>query len=144
MQVCYTKRSFRNHQAPVVQRVDNFIHWISPYRANATNQLQLTLLASFPHNPNRPILKFDIISTLSTNYRAIGKILHTFHLVPVVQRADNFIHWISRYPAEQMYSNQRFWQVFHAIPYLNLTYASTQFTNFRIIGKILLTFYLPN
>ena len=24
---------------------------------------------------------------------------------PAVQRADNFIHWISRYPAEQMYSN---------------------------------------
>ena len=39
-------------------------------------------------------------------------------LVPVVQRADNFIQWISHYPAVQMYSKQRFWQVFHTIPYL--------------------------
>ena len=67
-----------------------------------------------------------------------------FNQASVVQRADNFIHWISRYLAEQMYSNQRFWQVFHAIPYLNLTYASTLFTNFRIIGKILHTFWLPD
>ena len=37
----------------------------------------------------------------------------------VVLRADNFIHWISRYPAEQMYSSQYFWQVFrHTIPVL--------------------------
>ena len=26
-------------------------------------------------------------------------------LAPGVQRADNFIHWISHYPAEQIYSN---------------------------------------
>ena len=62
-------------------------------------------------------------------------------LAPVVQRADN---WISRYPAEQIYSNQCFWQVFHTIPFLNLTYASTLFTNYRIIVKILHTFYLPD
>ena len=63
---------------------------------------------------------------------------------PVVQRADNFIHRISRYPAEQMYFHQRFWQVFHAIPYLNLSYASSLFTNYRAIVhvKILHTFYL--
>ena len=30
------------------------------------------------------------------------------HLGLVVQRADNFIHWISDYPAEQMYSNYTF------------------------------------
>ena len=41
------------------------------------------------------------------------------HLAPVVQRADNFIQWISRYPALQMYSKERFWQVFLTIPYLN-------------------------
>ena len=63
---------------------------------------------------------------------------------PVVQRVDNFIHWISRYPAEQMYFNQCFWQVFHTIPFLNLTYASTPFTNYRNIVKILHTFYLPD
>ena len=27
-------------------------------------------------------------------------------LVPVVQRADNSIQWINRYPADKMYSNQ--------------------------------------
>ena len=43
----------------------------------------------------------------------------------VVQRADNFIHWISRYLAEQMYCNHCFWQVFHTISFLNLTYTST-------------------
>ena len=64
------------------------------------------------------------------------------HLAPVVQRVDNFIHWISHYPAEYMYSNQCFWQVFHTIPFLNLTYASTLFTNYRTIIKILHTFYL--
>ena len=63
-------------------------------------------------------------------------------LAPVVQRVDNFIHWISQYPAEQMYSNQRFWQVFRTIPYLNLTYASPPSTNYRAIEKILHTFHL--
>ena len=64
---------------------------------------------------------------------------------PVVQRVDNFIrHWISRYTAEQMYSNQCFWQIFHTIPFLNLTYTSTLFTNYRTIVKILHTFYLPD
>ena len=33
-----------------------------------------------------------------------------------------------------MYSNQCFWQVFHTIPFLNLTYASTLFTNNEITG----------
>ena len=66
------------------------------------------------------------------------------HLAPVDQRVDNFIHWISHYPEEQMYSNQCFWQVFHTIPFLNLTFASTLFTNYRTIGKILHTFYLPD
>ena len=28
----------------------------------------------------------------------------------VVQRADNFIQWISHYPVVQMYTKQRFWQ----------------------------------
>ena len=65
-------------------------------------------------------------------------------LAPVVQRADIFIHWISCFPEEQMYSNQCFWQVFHAIPFLNLTYSSTLFTNYRTIVKILHTFYLPD
>ena len=66
-------------------------------------------------------------------------------LTQVVQRADNFIHWISRYPALQMYSNQCFWQPpFHTIPFLNLTNASTLFTNYRTIRKILRTFYLPD
>ena len=41
-----------------------------------------------------------------------------------------------------MYSNQCFWQVFHTTPFLNLTYASTLFTNYRTIVKILHTFYL--
>ena len=27
-------------------------------------------------------------------------------LVPVVQRVDNFTHWINRYPVDKMYSNQ--------------------------------------
>ena len=66
------------------------------------------------------------------------------HLTPVVQRADNFIHWISRYPAEQIYTNQCFCKVFHTIPFLNLTYASTLFTNYKTIMKILHTFYLPD
>ena len=64
------------------------------------------------------------------------------HQAPVVQRADNFIQWIRRYPGEQMYSKECFWQVSHTISYLNLTYASTTFTNNRQIGKILHTFYL--
>ena len=63
---------------------------------------------------------------------------------PVVQKADNFIQWISCYPAEQMYSNQCFWQVFHTMPFLNLTYASTLFSNYRTIGKFLHTFCLPD
>ena len=63
---------------------------------------------------------------------------------PVVQRADNFIHWISHYPEEQMYSNECFWQGFHTISFLNLTYASNLFTNYGTIGKILHTFYLPD
>ena len=58
------------------------------------------------------------------------------HLAPVVQRADNFIHSISSYPAEQMYSN--------TTPFLNLTHASTLFINYRFIEKILHTFYLPD
>ena len=33
----------------------------------------------------------------------------------------------------QMYSNQCFWQDFHTIPFLTLTYASTLFTNYRTI-----------
>ena len=63
---------------------------------------------------------------------------------PVVQRAGNFTHWISPCPEELMYSDQRFSQVFHIIPYLNLKYASTLFTNYRTIWKILHTFPRPN
>ena len=39
-----------------------------------------------------------------------------------------------------MYSNQSFWQVFHTIPYLNQTDASTLYTNYGAIGKFLHTF----
>ena len=39
-----------------------------------------------------------------------------------------------------MYSNECFWQGFHTISFLNLTYACTLFTNHRTIGKILHTF----
>ena len=35
----------------------------------------------------------------------------------------------------QMYSKQRFWQVFHTIPYLYSTYPSTLYTNYRAKGK---------
>ena len=62
----------------------------------------------------------------------------------VAQRADSFIHWISHYPAEQMYSNQCFWQVFRTIPYLNLTYASTLSTKYGAIEKLLHLLYLPD
>ena len=61
---------------------------------------------------------------------------------PVVQRADNFIQWISHYLAVQIYSKQRFWQVFHTIPYISKTYASTLYTtadttDYRVIGEFL-------
>ena len=55
---------------------------------------------------------------------------HFGGLAPVVQRADNFVHWISRYPAERIYSSQWFCKVFLTITFLNLTYASTLFTNY--------------
>ena len=61
----------------------------------------------------------------------------------VVQRADNFIQWISYCLADKMYSNPSFWQVFHTIPYSNKTDASILYANFRVIGKFLRTFYLP-
>ena len=63
-------------QAPVVQRVDK-LYSLDKSLSSGANVLQLTLLASFPHNP---ILNLTYASTLSTNYRAIVKILHTFHL----------------------------------------------------------------
>ena len=63
---------------------------------------------------------------------------------PSCSKRGQLFHWISRYPAKQMYSNQCFWQVFHTIPFLNLTFASTLFTNYRTSGKILHTFYLPD
>ena len=44
--------------APVVQKADNFVHWISRYAGvNVLSVLLPTLLVSFAHNP---ILKFDI------------------------------------------------------------------------------------
>ena len=63
-------------------------------------------------------------------------------LAAVVQRADDFIQWISHYPVMQMYTKQRFWQVlnFHTIPHLNYIYASTLYTNYRAIRKFLHTF----
>ena len=39
---------------------------------------------------------------------------------PVVQRVDNFTQRISCYPADLMYSNQRFWQAFSHNPILEL------------------------
>ena len=52
--------------------------------------------------------------------------------------------WISLYPADKMYSNKTFWQVFHTIPYLKQTDASTLYTNYSAVGKFLHTFYLPH
>ena len=63
-------------QAPVVQRADTLIHWISHYTAGQmySNQCFWQVFHTIPY------LNLIYAFTLSTSYRAIRKILHTFYL----------------------------------------------------------------
>ena len=81
------------------------------------SEIELNLIEAREKMSSISVTLVDLETDLLTNIFIL--------LAPVVQRAGNFIHWISRYPAVQMDSNRRFWQVFHTIPYLNQTDTSS-------------------
>ena len=79
------------------------------------NFVSMSLLASWGNNqtlrrfrPPRPGID-GLLIIIPLPHPAI---LSLCILLPPV---DSLIYWMSRYPAEQMFFNQRFWQVFHTI-----------------------------
>ena len=54
---------------------------------------------------NNPMMQFDTTPTSNGQLHSNTRILF-IHQAPVVQKLDNAIHWINRYPEDRYYENQ--------------------------------------